>query len=216
MQLHQIIERLAKVPRVQRIVLYGGAYVILVIAFWGLMYLPTTSSLENHQKKQKTLLTRQAEVERTVSNKAQYEQDLVDLMQDLKQALKELPNAREIDGLLKGLSTLGKKVGLEVTKFTPEPEEKKEFVAAVPVSIEVQGTYHEVAMFFDRVSKLNRIVYMENIEMDEAEEIGGKVKLTVSGRAVTFRFLSEDEIGASKGKGKRRKGKRGKRRGGKK
>jgi Tfp pilus assembly protein PilO len=79
----------------------------------------------------------------------------------------------------------------------------------------VEGSYHEVAMFFDRLSKMNRVVYVQDIEMGRAVERGGKVSLTVAGKAVTFRFLDKDELaqgGKVKGRDKK-KGRAGARRG---
>jgi type IV pilus assembly protein PilO len=124
--------------------------------------------------------------------------------------LKEFLNQREIPGLLKGISTTGKKVGLEVRQFRPLVEITREYVAEVPVELEVGGSFHEVAMFFDRLSDMNRIVYVKDIQMGAPEERGGKVYLTVTGKAVTFRFLTKEEQEAAKNdkKGKRR-GRRG-------
>ena len=151
------------------------------------------------------------------SGSALFEEQLKTLMADLQQALKELPNDREIPGLLKSISTMGKKVGLEVRKFAPLDERTKKYVAEVPVALEVEGSYHEVAMFFDRLSKMNRIVYVQEIDVGRAVERGGKVSLTVAGKAVTFRFLTDDEINANKKvKGRNKgKGRAGARKGGK-
>ena len=101
-------------------------------------------------------------------------------------------------------------VGLEVRRFQPLPEKAREYVAEVPVSLEVQGSYHEVALFFDRLSKMNRIVYVQDIEMNQPQVRGGKVYLTVTGKAVTFRFLSDEEIQRAEeaSKAKRGRGKR--------
>ena len=106
-------------------------------------------------------------------------------------------------------------MGLEIRRFTPLPEERREYVAEVPVELEVEGSFHEVAMFFDRLAKMNRIVYVQDIEMGSAVERGGKVSLTVSGKAVTFRFLTDEEIKKGrKGKGKNdKKGRAGARSG---
>jgi type IV pilus assembly protein PilO len=155
-------------------------------------------------------------VEVRVANRNLAKERLRQLQADLTQALKELPNSREIPGLLKGISTTGKKVGLEVRRFTPLPEIQKEYVAEVPVALEVGGSFHEVAMFFDRLSDMNRIVYVKDIEMGAPEERGGKVYLTVTGKAVTFRFLTKEEQEKMKEakKGKRRGRGRGKAKGG--
>jgi type IV pilus assembly protein PilO len=212
MNVNTIIERLSKVPRTQRMVLYGVLVVILAVAFWLLVYLPTGDKLDQLEAKQVELKADKSAVDERVKNAEQFRTELDQLNEDLKQALKELPNDREIPGLLKGISTLGKKAGLEVRRFQPLPEEKREYVAAVPVSLEVSGSFHEVAMFFDRLSKMNRIVYVQNIEIGDPQERGGKVFLTVEGNAVTFRFLKDDErasVGKSKGKRGRKRAKGG-------
>lgn len=210
MQPSALIDRLARIPRAQRLVLFGGLYVILVVAWWALFYLPNSTERADLAREKGTLLQQKQQVETRVQNKEKYESELNQLTADLKQALKELPNTREIPGLLKGISTLGKKVGLEIRKFEPLPEVPRDYVAEVPVALEVAGGYHEVAMFFDRLSKMNRIVYVRDIEMTNPVERGGKTWLDVTGKVVTFRFLTEKELeaAAKKGKSERRGGRK--------
>jgi len=211
-----LIERLAKLPRGQRFVLFGLVYVLVGLMFVFTMYFPATGELDDLRKNKSNLKNQKVLVDQRVSDKEGFDERLEALTKDLKNALKELPNDREIPGLLKGISTLGKKVGLEIRRFTPLPEERREYVAEVPVELEVEGSFHEVAMFFDRLAKMNRIVYVQDIEMGSAVERGGKVSLTVSGKAVTFRFLTDEEIKKGrKGKGKNDKKGRAGARGGK-
>lgn len=216
MQPSPLIERLAKLPRGQRFVLFGLVYVLVGLMFVFTMYFPATGELDDLRKNKSNLKNQKVLVDQRVSDKEGFDERLEALTKDLKNALKELPNDREIPGLLKGISTLGKKVGLEIRRFTPLPEERREYVAEVPVELEVEGSFHEVAMFFDRLAKMNRIVYVQDIEMGSAVERGGKVSLTVSGKAVTFRFLTDEEIKKGrKGKGKNDKKGRAGARGGK-
>lgn len=217
MQPSPIIERLSKLPRGQRFVLFVLVYVLVGLMFMFVMYLPGLSEVESLKKNKANLKLQKSQVEARVANKEIFDAELERLTKELKMALKELPNDREIPGLLKGISSLGKKVGLEVRRFTPLPEERREYVAEVPVELEVEGSYHEVAMFFDRLSKMNRIVYVQEIDMGRAVERGGKVSLTVAGKAVTFRFLTDEEINANKKvKGRNKgKGRAGARKGGK-
>jgi type IV pilus assembly protein PilO len=128
-QLSQIIERLAKLQRVQRLVGYGATYMVVLLLYVFLFYLPKNSDLGTLQTEQANLIKQKQQVEDRVKNKAARDAELQQLNADLTAALKELPNDREIPGLLKGISTLGKKVGLEVKKFQPLPEVKKEYVA---------------------------------------------------------------------------------------
>ena len=209
MKVSDLLDRLGKLPRPQRLALYALLGVAIVALFWFLLYSPQVDDLDRLDREIVDLKSQLTQVEARAKNKEKLEGELETLKADLKQALKELPNDREIPGLLKGISTLGRNVGLEVKKFTPLPEVPRDYIAEVPVQLEVEGSYHEIAMFFDRLSKMNRIVYVRDILMPKPVDRGGKVVLTVSGRAVTFRFLTEEEIAAAQ---KAREG--GKRRGG--
>jgi type IV pilus assembly protein PilO len=205
---NQIIDRLAKAQRVQRLGGYALIYVLLVVLYVVLFYMPKGDELDSARAEQDKLLKDKADIEKLIANRAETEVELQSLQAKLAQALKELPEDREIPGLLKGISSLGKKVGLEVKKFQPLLEVKREYVAEVPVALEVEGSFHEVALFFDRLSKMNRIVYVQDVEMVQPDERGGKVYLQVSGNVVTFRFLTDEEIAAQQaaGKGKGKKG----------
>jgi type IV pilus assembly protein PilO len=78
-----------------------------------------------------------------------------------------------------------------------------EFYAEVPVQMVMDGGFHEFGIFFDRVSKMSRIVSVTDIRMGDPRDVGPEVDLNTSGRIVTFRFLTEEEIkkNADKGKG---------------
>jgi len=195
--------------------LYIVLYVVVGLMYVFTIYYPSMSELDSLKSNKENLKRQKAQVEARVANKETFDQELERLTKELSIALSELPSDREIPGLLKGISQLGRKVGLEVGRFTPLPEERQEYVAAVPVELEVEGSFHEVAMFFDRLSKMNRIVYVQDIEMGRAVERGGKVSLTVAGKAVTFRFLTKEELAqGQKVQGRnKKKGRAGARRG---
>merc|ERR1712138_99595 len=107
-----------------------------------------------------------------------------------------LPQGTEIPDLIRTISETGRKVGLEVKKFEPKQEvasSTNDFVAEVPITLAVQGTFHQVAMFFDRLSKMDRIVHVKNIDIEIEEEENTNVSLLVEGSAITFRFLTDEE-----------------------
>ena len=124
--------------------------------------------------------------------------------EELAKAIKELPNSREIPELVRRISSIGKKIGLQFLLFKPMPEVVRDFYAEVPVKLKVEGSFHEVATFFDRIGKLNRIVNVKNITISDPEERSGKVMLTIEGTAVTYRFLTEEEKSGTSGRRRRR------------
>lgn len=193
MDVQDLMDKAGRLPRMQRVGAMVFIYVIVVVAFWFVLYSPKQDELAGLESTRKELQTKKAEVQRRAEDKEAFEKELEDLTAQLKQALRQLPDRREIDDLLSRISTVGRRIGLEIRKFYPKEEVVKEYHAEVPVQLEVAGDYHQVAMFFDRLSKLSRIVYVQDVTMGDPKEQGGKVQLTVEGTLTTFRFLSEEE-----------------------
>lgn len=114
---------------------------------------------------------------------------------ELANALTQLPNEKEIPEILRNISTLGKESNLEFTLFRPKPEEPKQFYANVPIELVVLGSYHNTGMFFDRVSKLPRIINVVNFSMASAKDVKGRgeaqILVKTSCLVNTYRFLEK-------------------------
>ena len=113
---------------------------------------------------------------------------------DLKKAVAELPDTKEIPDLLSNVSSLGRESGLEIIQFKQQPEQYEEFYAVVPVSMLVRGAYHQLAMFFDKVGRMARIVNVSDVVVKSPAKVeGDTVTLDTACVATTFRFLDEAE-----------------------
>lgn len=192
--MNQVIERLAKLPRSQRLLLFVGSYLLVLAITYLAVVSPTMTAIGEANQKREQLTNQRNEIRRRAENRPAFEAELEDLAAALKQALKELPDDREIPGLLSDVDGLARKSGLDVRKFQPLAEVPHEYYADVPVQIIMDGSFHEVAIFFDRVSKMSRIVSVQDIQVGDPVEYGADVGLTVEAKVVTYRFLSEDEL----------------------
>lgn len=181
-----------------------GIYTLVLLILYFLMIGPTVSNTEEAIARRSTLEAEEAENRQIAENREMWEDSVNKLNEELAKAVKELPNSREIPELVRRISSIGKKIGLQFLLFKPMPEIIRDFYAEVPVKLKVEGSFHEVATFFDRIGKLNRIVNIKNISISDPEERSGKVMLTIEGTAVTYRFLTEEEKGNSGGRGRRR------------
>lgn len=104
---------------------------------------------------------------------------------------KALPEKEDIPSLLAGISQSGQDSGLEFVLFQPNAEVLQDFYAEIPVSINVTGEYHNVAAFFDRVSRLSRIVDIKDIEMTPVSDLKTVRKSSAgSSQAVPANILS--------------------------
>jgi type IV pilus assembly protein PilO len=117
------------------------------------------------------------------------------LNEELKNALTQLPNEKEIPEILKNISSLGKESNLEFTLFRPKPEEPQQFYAKVPIELVVLGSYHNTGVFFDKVSKLPRIINVVDFNMTRAKDIKGKnepeILVKTSCLINTYRFIEK-------------------------
>ncbi len=207
--MNQLMDRLARLPRSQRLVFYGLGYLLLVVALFFALIGPAMEDISSATSKRTSLTTKRDEVKARAENRGQFESELEQLEADLKQALKELPDDREIPGLLSEIDALARKSGLEVRKFQPLPEVAREYYADVPVQVIMAGSFHEIAIFFDRVGKMSRIVSVADIALKQPVETGAETTLTVEGKVVTYRFLTEAEIKKNSEDPKKKKKKKG-------
>jgi type IV pilus assembly protein PilO len=121
------------------------------------------------------------------------------LNEELRNALTQLPNEKEIPEILKTISSLGKESNLEFTLFKPRPEQVQEFFADVPIDLNALGSYHNVGIFFDKVSKLPRIINVIDFNLTRAKDTKGRneneILLTTSCMIKTYRFIEKKSEG---------------------
>ena len=124
---------------------------------------------------------------------------LAALDQALKVALTLLPETREIPDLLTQISQLGLNAGLEFRLFKPEAEKPADFYAEVPVTLTILGRFHDIAKFFDHLSKLPRIVNVTDIKIALSKSPEDGLLLTANCLVTTFRFLEPQETDGKRG-----------------
>ena len=124
-----------------------------------------------------------------------FKEQVQKLNEELKTALTQLPNEKEIPEILKNISSLGKESNLEFTLFRPKPEEPQQFYAKVPIELVALGSYHNIGIFFDKVSKLPRIINVVDFNMTRAKDIRGKgeteILVKTSCLINTYRFIEK-------------------------
>lgn len=116
-----------------------------------------------------------------------------------------LPKTKEIPNLLRSISDLGKGAGLDFLSFKPGKENPKDFYAEIPVDISIRGPYHNMGFFLDQVSKLDRIVTVNNISMGSPKMEAGEMLLKSQCRLVTYRFTNTKTTKNDSKKKKKRK-----------
>ena len=108
------------------------------------------------------------------------------------------------------MAASGRAAGLEIVLFRQKPEVYHDFYAEVPVEMQMRGTYNDVALFLDRVKRLDRIVNVTDIQLKKPRIDGERVVLDAACTATTFRFLDEAERQRILEEKKKKEGQKGK------
>jgi type IV pilus assembly protein PilO len=192
----KLLEQIDRLPAHARHGVLAGVSVFVMVVYYFTLFGGVQTDLRNAQVQLAQLQGQIAEAKAVTANLPTFRARSEELARKFDAARERLPSATELPVLLTDISSLGKKAGLEFRAFKPEAEVKQKFYAEVPIKVEFTGTYHEIGMFFDRVSKLSRIVNMGEFEMKLQNESGEEPVLNVKGVATTFRFLEIKKEGA--------------------
>ena len=188
-----MFDRILDLPVGQRRLLYGGLAALTAIFYVFWFYLPRSQELAEIQQKVRDLDTEQATLQKTLANRAELDAEIVAIEAAFNQAQSQLPDKKEIPELLRQVSNIGRDSGLEVTLFRQKPEQLRDLYAEIPVQMSVQGRYHNIAMFFDKVRRFDRIVNIGDISLKEPRPVEGQITVDATFSATTYRFLSEGE-----------------------
>jgi len=126
---------------------------------------------------------------------SQFREEVKRLELELSKLLQILPSKRNTEELIKRIETLTRQGDFVLKKFTPGEFVQKEFYAEWPIDIQVEGTYHNLALFFDRMSRFSRIVNVEDLKISALDNVPGK-SIAAAFVAKTFIYTG-DETGQS-------------------
>ena len=94
-----------------------------------------------------------------------FRQQVTELSARLDSLRAVLPEEKDVSDLLRRLQTLATQSNLTIRSFKPAPIVQKETHAEWPIELELDGTYHNLGLFFDRVSKFPRIINVNNVRI---------------------------------------------------
>jgi type IV pilus assembly protein PilO len=124
---------------------------------------------------------------------SQFREEVKRLELELSKLLQILPSKRNTEELIKRIETLTRQGDFTLKKFTPGEFIQKEFYAEWPIDIQVEGTYHNLALFFDRMSRFSRIVNVEDLKVNTLGDVPGK---SIASQFVAKTFIyTGDEAG---------------------
>lgn len=148
-----------------------------------------TPILETAQKKEEQLIQSFRVKYKKAVNLESYKKQLEDMRSTFESMLNQLPEKTELDNLLIDISNAALGAGLDEKQFKKNAEINRDFYAELPISITLEGDYHQLADFVSRVASLPRIVTLHNFNIKDKSNGQGKLSMDIT--AKTYRYLDE-------------------------
>ena len=191
--MNQILDAILERSTAQKIAILAVTVILMVALYYSFLFAPKADEIAKLAdsveiaRNEKTVKTQKA------ANVSRLRQDLQRLDAELKKAIAQLPEKKEIPELLSSISSKAQQSGLDVLLFRPRGESYQDFYAEVPVDITVKGTFHNTVSFFDEVGRMDRLVNIDNIGFKNPTVSGDNVVLETTSVATAFRFLDDVE-----------------------
>jgi len=179
-------------------VLLGVLFVLVVAGGYWFLWSPSLDELDQAKSKEAELRNTFLAKKGQAINLDAYKQQMVDVEKTFGALLRQLPDKSQMDGLLTDINQAGLSRGLDFELFKPNQEVVSEFYAEMPIAIKVIGTYHDLGAFATEISKLSRIVTINDISISPANKDAKDSKLAMEAIAKTYRYLDANEVAARK------------------
>lgn len=178
-------------PIVPKVTILVGVFAAILLAGWWFVWNDQFAELETKGREEETLKQQYLEKKRQAVNLELYVQQLAEIDRSFGALLKQLPDKSEIEALLIEVNQAGLGRGLQFELFKPGQEQIKDFYAELPISVKINGGYHDFGAFAADIAKLPRIVTLNNISIVPVKDGG---QLTLDAITKTFRYLDEEEV----------------------
>ena len=171
---------------------YGqvGTFVLLSVvaagAFWNLYAQPTQAAIDSRRVE---LARLRAEIDRglaTARRLPEFRKEVASLEGQLERLRAVLPEEQDVGDLLSRVNAMATQSNLTIRGFTPQAVAQKQMHAEWPIGLQLEGTYHDLGAFLERVSKFPRIINVGNIKISAREARTGRATITAECTATTF------------------------------
>ena len=198
------IQNAGNLPLPVKLVLLAVVFLLIVAAGYWFMWRPATEELDRARAKEVELKDLFTQKKRQSVNLEAYKQQMVDIERTFGALLKQLPDRSQMDALLTDINQVGLEKGMEFELFKPGQEIIGDFYAELPIAIKVIGGYHDLGNFASDISRLPRIVTLNDLSISMPSQDKNVAKsapegmLVIEAVAKTYRYLDASEVAAKR------------------
>jgi len=177
-----------------------GLFVVLggigVGAFYQFYVTPTKAEMATRESRLASLRGEITKASTTASQLNQFKEQVGELEARLESLKAVLPEQKDAADLLRRIQTLATQSNLAIRGFKPNPTVTKQMHVEWPIALQLDGTYHNLGIFFDRVSKFSRIISISSIDIRSKAKPEINSTITADCVATTFVLLDPAKAAA--------------------
>jgi len=183
---------LNKLPWYAQVLVFVALSVAALAAFYYLYVTPAQNDMAVRQRQLDGLRAEIAKGQAVARRLPEFRSQVADLEARLERLKAILPEEKDAAEILRRIQTLAVQSSLEVKRFKPSAPVTKQLHAEVPYTVEIEGGYHNLGLFFDRVSKLPRLINISEISIKGKDKQEPSSTITAEFVATTYVLLAED------------------------
>ena len=191
--MNQLIDKILELPKLQKIAVLVVVIILAAALYYSFLHVPLCDQIATLADSVEIAKNEKLTKSKNAASLPRLRQDLARLDLELKKAVAQLPDRKEVADLLSSITAKAQSAGLDVLVFRPRAETLQEHYAEVPVDITVKGNYHDMIDFFDNVRRLDRLINIDNIGFKNPTVNGDRVFVETTTVATAYRFLNEAE-----------------------
>jgi type IV pilus assembly protein PilO len=180
-----------------------GAFALVsigaIVGFWYLYVSDLKTDIQSREARLRTMRADVARGQATARQLPEFEAQVVELEHRLDSLRAVLPEEKDVADILRRVQGLATQSNLTIQRFTPQPALQQNMYAELPFRLTAEGTYHNLGMFFDRVSKFPRIINIGEITVKARPAQGPNATIVAELVATTF-VLQEGQAATGRGR----------------
>jgi type IV pilus assembly protein PilO len=189
-------------PKSQLIV-FALLCVLTVAGAWQVLLGPAGVELETRRARLQTLETELTRVQAIAGKLPVVEREVRALEIALRETTAVIPDEKDPQDVLRNLHEMASESALDIASFAPKPIVTKTQYSEWPIQLGFEGTYHDLARFFERLATMSRLMSVSELTIKTRQRANGRGTISATCVATTFVFRKDVPVEATTGVGGR-------------
>lgn len=180
-------------------VIFGLLCALTIGGAWQLLLGPESAELETSRARLKTLEAEVSRVQAMAGKLPVVEREVRALEIALRETTAIIPDEKDPQDVLRNLHEMASETALDIASFAPKPIVTKTQYSEWPIQLGFEGSYHDLARFFERVATMSRLMSVSDLNIKTKQRPSGRGTISASCVATTFVFKKDGPAAAAPG-----------------